>query len=128
MGLVSTIEQAVDMAVIALGDAITLVDRATITQGAHVPGTSPTRTGVFTKCNIAIVAMKIEDFPGAQIESQDKSILDIRPKTPAQNDDRYRIDGKFYRVMHGKNTFAGKNLVLQELIIRPSDNGGIVWA
>lgn len=128
MSLVRMIEQAVDAAVIALGDAIISVDRATISPGAHVPGSPPTRTAVFTKCNVAIVAMKVEDFPGTQIESSDKSILDIRPAVAATNDDRYKLEGKFYRVMFAKNTFAGKKLVLQELIVRPSDDGGVIWA
>ena len=128
MSLVSTVEKAVDMAVIALGDAITSVNRATISVGAHVPGSTPTRTAVFTKCNIAIVAMRVEDFPETQIESTDKSILDIRPSVQATNDDRYRIDGKYYRVMFAKNTFAGNKVVLQELVIRPSDDGGLTWA
>ena len=127
MSLVRMIEQAVDAAVIALGDTIISADRATISPGAHVPGSPPTRTAVFTKCNVAIVAMKVEDFPETQIESTDKSILDIRPSAPATNDDRYRIDGKYYRVMFAKNTFAGNKLVLQELVIRPSDDGGLTW-
>lgn len=127
MSLVRTIEQAVDLAIVSLGDSIISVNRATIRVGVHVPGSTPTRTAVFTKCNIAIVAMRVEDFPETQIESTDKSILDIRPSVPATNDDRYRIDGKYYRVMFAKNTFAGNKVVLQELVIRPSDNGGLTW-
>lgn len=127
MSLVRTIEQAVDLAIVSLGDSIISVNRATIRVGVHVPGSTPTRTAVFTKCNIAIVAMRVEDFPETQIESTDKSILDIRPSAPATNDDRYRIDGKYYRVMFAKNTFAGNKVVLQELVIRPSDNGGLTW-
>lgn len=127
MSLVRTIEQAVDLAIVSLGDSIISVNRARITPKPHIPGSRPASTAIFTRCSIAIVAMKVDDFPGTQIESSDKSILDIRPKMAATINDRYLIGEMFYRVVFAKNTFAGENLILQELVIRPSDSGGVIW-
>ena len=128
MSLVQIIENAVDTAIAALGDAITKADRAEIKIASHIPGQPPLRTAVFTKCSVVVVAVKSDDFPETQVETRDIAALDIRPTTPARLGDIYRIGGLFYKVESAKNTLAGANIVLQEVLLRPSDNGGVVWA
>jgi hypothetical protein len=127
MGLQATILSAVDTAIKALGDLVIDAQRAIVLPTPHVPGQSPARQFEVSDAIVAVTVVDVDDFPGTSIEVFDKSMMDIKPSVETNPGSFYYINGRTFKVVKSKHTYAGDVLAISQHLIRPEKVEGVAW-
>lgn len=127
MNILATVNMGIAAAIKAAGDAIVSVVVAGSQALEAVPGEDYDPTWNFYGGKGFWEQAESADFPGTQIQVNDKVIVLLQCQYDVEDHDLILVDGDVYHVHGVKFDVVGSTRVLQKLLVRAEKRGGIPW-
>jgi hypothetical protein len=119
VGLRKTVLQAVDQAVKAIGDLAVPAVHTSRVATVYTPGGATVYTLTNYEITVVLTSFEQKEIEEDREAASDVKILVFHEKAVPQLNDTITVNGKQYRVMRRKPTYAGSEIAFSTVQARP---------